>query len=601
MVDHTLRSAIGENNTLVLPPQITGFDGAAETLISVGRYLRPQGKLLFIFFDQFENLFFLQEAFKRIRDIFLKVSNAESNIIFGFCWKTDLVGLTNEFPYQLRDSIRASSKVISLEKFLEAETSELLDKLSVEIGAPLRKDLRFFLSEFSQGYPWLLKKLCAHVKAQREAKIAQIDIANGLLNVQQLFQEDLKGLTAEEEDALRRIAKLAPIDVADLSEELRPPVIQTLIDRRLLVRIGTKLDVYWDIFRDFLNTGRVPAQEQYIPRLGTRSVYRACKILADAKGTLSAEQLARKARLSSQSFYNVAHEFRMLGLAKISDDRVTLVPAAPDYTDFQAAFRFHVGEKLKRNRLVLLVLEQLTSKKQMSIAEVADVLKRGCPYISASSNTWEDYADMFCDWLDAGDLAIHDRRAKKLLRYQPGTELRERYFARLHRRGGPSVLPVHYSPVETVALALSRFLVDRRMTWPIMGRTTTQKALFVLEDFGYVTRTPTSTIVHEPLRAFVNAGFDVSGALGTAALKIESFREFINILETNKQKKLSHLDLGRQLKKMLHADWSDGTARTTVKVAMDWARHTKLAPGVYALPSSRKKKTKDSLSEPTLL
>lgn len=84
-------------------------------------------------------------------------------MVFGFCWKTDLVGLTNEFPFRLRDSVRAACLTLTLDKFSEAETSALLDRLSEEIRAPLRKDLRFFLSEFSQGYPWLLKKLCAHV------------------------------------------------------------------------------------------------------------------------------------------------------------------------------------------------------------------------------------------------------------------------------------------------------------------------------------------------------------------------------------------------------------------------------------------------------
>src|SRR6185437_117244 len=98
-------------NTIV-PPKISGFDGAASLLIDLGGLLKTTGKVGFIFFDQFENLFFLPDSFKRIRDLFLKVSSAGTNIAFGFCWKTDLIGLTNEFPYQLRDSIRSSSRVI---------------------------------------------------------------------------------------------------------------------------------------------------------------------------------------------------------------------------------------------------------------------------------------------------------------------------------------------------------------------------------------------------------------------------------------------------------------------------------------------------------
>ena len=150
---------------------ISGFDGAVDCLIKLGRTLEDHEKLLFIFFDQFENMFFLLDTLSRIRDLFVKVVDAQTNIVFGFSWKADLVGLTNEFPYQMRDTITSTSKRVALDTFSDIETTTLLDRLRDELRAPLRKDLRFFLSEFSQGYPWLLKKLCAHVKAQREAGV----------------------------------------------------------------------------------------------------------------------------------------------------------------------------------------------------------------------------------------------------------------------------------------------------------------------------------------------------------------------------------------------------------------------------------------------
>ena len=235
-----------------------------------------------------------------------------------------MVGLTSDFPYRLRDSIRSSSQVIALNKFTEAETNALLDKLRVEIRSRLNEALRFFLSEFSQGYPWLLKKLCAHVKAQRENRVSQAEIANGLLNVEQLFEDDMKGLSVDEEDALRRVAKMSPIAFAELGDELQPQVLQSLIDRRLVVRIGTKLDIYWDIFRDYLNTGKVPAQEQYLPRLGPRSIYHACRLLVEDGKPVPLASLASHLNLSTQSTCNVVHEMRMLGLAKVANEAIIL-------------------------------------------------------------------------------------------------------------------------------------------------------------------------------------------------------------------------------------------------------------------------------------
>ena len=132
---------------------ITGFDGVVEALVKVGRRLEERRRVLFIFLDQFENVFFLKDALSRIRDLFVKLVDVQSNVVIGFSWKTDLVGLTNEFPYQIRDTITSTSKRLGLNIFSDVETNILLDRLSEDLRATLRKDLRFFLSEFFSGLP----------------------------------------------------------------------------------------------------------------------------------------------------------------------------------------------------------------------------------------------------------------------------------------------------------------------------------------------------------------------------------------------------------------------------------------------------------------
>jgi hypothetical protein len=132
---------------------ITGFDGAVRAFVNLGKALESEGRILLIFFDQFENIFFLPDVLKRLTDLLLKQCDTQTNVVLGFSWKTDLVGPTGEFPYRLRDSIIGSSKRIVLDTFSEIETTALLGKLEEELHQPLRKDLEFFISEFSQGYP----------------------------------------------------------------------------------------------------------------------------------------------------------------------------------------------------------------------------------------------------------------------------------------------------------------------------------------------------------------------------------------------------------------------------------------------------------------
>lgn len=100
VTDYVLRSCEGYHDLLdesKLPKAISGFDGAVKAILHIGKALEAKSKLLFIFLDQFENVFFLQDALRRIRDLFLKVCDAQTNVVFGFSWKTDLIGLTSEF------------------------------------------------------------------------------------------------------------------------------------------------------------------------------------------------------------------------------------------------------------------------------------------------------------------------------------------------------------------------------------------------------------------------------------------------------------------------------------------------------------------------
>jgi len=274
---------------------ITGFDGAIEILLEIGKTLEANKKVLFIFLDQFENLFFGNEVLAKVRDLFLKIQDTQTNIVLGFSWKTNIVALTDDFPYEIRNTIATTSKRITVDTFSDIETTALLKKLKEELKVQkIREDLKFFLSEFSQGYPWLFKKLCAHVKTQIENHTPQAEIAYSLLNIEELFEDDLQDLSSEEEDALRQIAKLAPISIQELGEEFKPEIIQCLVNRRLLVRIGSKYDVYWDIFRDYLNSGSIPVQENYILRTQVGSILPAIELLVSSGGNLLISEFQKK-------------------------------------------------------------------------------------------------------------------------------------------------------------------------------------------------------------------------------------------------------------------------------------------------------------------
>jgi len=565
--------------------RITGFEGVVSALMKADEELKHTGKLLFIFFDQFENIFLLPETLRRITDLLLRICDLKANIVFGFSWKSDLIGMTSEFPYKLRDGIVEASKCIALERFSEAETKAVLDMLSQEIKARLRKDLRFFLSEFSQGYPWLLKKLCAHVKAQRNDRVPQADIAQSLLNVEDLFERDRQGLSAKEREVLDRIALAAPVSVSELGEDLPIDVVQSLVNRRLLVSIGSKYDLYWDIFRDYLNTGRVPVQENYILRTQVGSVLKATQFLVGVKGESLTSVMREGLNMSEKSFYNIARDMRLLGLARVEAGKMMLELSFPGGVEaFAGTVSAHLGDRLPRNRLVSRLLEALDADDALPISGVAKVLADSCPYISATMDTWRSYARVLSGWIDAADLGIFDSKRGQLSKYTPETEIRDRSILSAKRRGAVRIPRIQYGPIEEIATRILKALHgERRLDRSELAKSTLKKGLATMEDLGFISRRARGLIgVEESLVMFASASepSERSAAFAEAAMNMDSFKLFVEILRASGDR-LTVLQLGRVLRDKLRLEWTDGTAHTNAKVMINWAKHAGLLPSQY--------------------
>jgi len=488
-----------------------------------------------------------------------------------------------------------------LTTFKKPETAELLSRLSDELHAPLRSDLRFFLSEFSQGYPWLLKKLCAHVKSQRDARLAQRDIASTLLNVKDLFDEDLKGLSPEEEEILRRIAKIAPITMSEVTEVFNTLLVQNMVNLRLLVRIGTKYDIYWDIFRDYLNTDRLPIQENYILRAQLGSVINATKLLATSKSSISLEDLPKKLRMATKTVGNIVRDMKLLGLASIVDGILKPeVALSTNDTAFEVALRNHIRDVLPRNRLVSNLLTELNRVESFQLKKAANILEDSCPYIKASQKTWTTYARIICSWLDLSDLAIYEHSERALMRYVPSKQVRERRYLRVRHRGQIPFPLIQYRPIEKALERIVNALHHKQpIDWSDFSASAITKTIITLDQLGFVQRKASTMLVTSKVFLFVREPEQRTKLFAESALKMKSFETFINILEEHKERGTTIVELARQVKRELNLHCADSTAEVYVKIMLDWARHSNLAPGVFAKtrkgPFRSRKKASESM------
>jgi hypothetical protein len=302
----------------------------APALRPVLDHLFNHEKVVILFFDQFEEITSREdfaELFEAVRSLCSAIDSAKENVMLGFSWKTDGAIPSDHPAYHVWHQFSDRRREFELSLFSACEISKLLGGLGRELTHAIDPSLRRLLSEQCQGYPWLLKKLCIHVfSVLRSSPIKQRELLERALDVDALFEKDLDRLQSTELACVRHIARNSPAEFSTIEGTFGAPVISQLLNQRLIVRNAGKLLVYWDIFREYLLTGRAPRiPGRYVPVTGPAS---AKAILSDllCRQWTSLNALARKHSLKSGTVDNIARDLMMMGVAQYNrrEQRVRL-------------------------------------------------------------------------------------------------------------------------------------------------------------------------------------------------------------------------------------------------------------------------------------
>lgn len=366
----------------------------------------PSESRIVVIFDQFENTFRDEGLTREFRDLALWNAESGEKVSIGFAWKTDFVDWTESHPFQLRDQIRGCSSVVNLEPFGSREVDTILQRLDKELGVKLSREIRQRLREYSQGLPWLLKKLAGHLIREMSAGKTQEQLVAEALNVQNLFESDLAALSPSERDALAFVARFAPVQAQEVTERHSGSLVQSLLDQRLLVQVGEKLDTYWDIFRDFVVSGRVPIEETYIIRQTPRSVGRLISEVLKRGGDAAVSDISSAWETTENVVWNLGRELRQLGLAASVPNRIQLIPELLEAEDVELELRGRIARVLRRHRAYTVFGNACERGQGVAlVAEYANHLRAVFPAVEGTSNTWNTYARTFIAWFAYAGLA----------------------------------------------------------------------------------------------------------------------------------------------------------------------------------------------------
>ncbi len=363
--------------------------------------LEKRDQVVCLVFDQFEELYSKPElfpVFEEAQRLFLSAISAGSNFVLGFAWKTDSTVQQGHPSYFMWHRLADHRFEVGLAPFTYSESSMALTSFEKTLGEKMRPELRRKVIENSQGYPWLIKKLCIHIYEQISSGTSQADLTE-TLDVASLFDRDLKVLIPPENACIRAIAQGAPADWYETLESFGAEVLRALQDKRLIVRSGDRINLYWDIFREYVLTKNVPSIPfGYLPSSPSLNSLLSVAGQLQEHETRTPAELSEVVGLSEKTVGNVIRDLLMFGIATGDPNGVRLDPAMPSAS--QTDVLEHLRHVLRRHALVLKIGKFDTTTK-VTLEDIIKHLKLINPTAKHRAETWSGYAERMVIWLTA--------------------------------------------------------------------------------------------------------------------------------------------------------------------------------------------------------
>ena len=384
---------------------------SSESVKEILEELEREHKILILIFDQFEDVFRKNGLFKSFYKFLSDITDLQTNIIVGFSWKTEILIPSENEAYHYWQQAKEQAELFTVPEFGAKEIDGVIYQLENSVKR-LGNDLKRRIKENSQGLPWLTKKLCIHIYEQIQSGVKPDKLIDENLNIEELFKSDLEKINSDEASALKYIAKRAYdgnfFDISELGEVVSESAIESLRDKRLIIRSGVHYNIYWDIFRDYLVNGEVPViGESYILRQGVNLCIETFLLFPHNQETITMGNLLKKypRSIGKTTLENILIELRNIGIVhKIENEEKYRIAINIEIT--KEAFVEYINNKFT-NYTPFQKMEKKADKK-IGKDEIIEVLKETFKY-DFKDKTWDTYANNLIRWLQTSNLPLKEK------------------------------------------------------------------------------------------------------------------------------------------------------------------------------------------------
>ena len=526
--------------------------------------LEQRKQVICLVFDQFEELYSKPEVFavfEAAQRLLVSTVAAQSSLVLGFAWKTDSTVQQDHPAYYMWHKLADHRMEVELARFTSSEASNSISIFQKELGQKLRPDLRRQLIENSQGYPWLLKKLSIHIYDLVRHGISQSKLDDKALDIESLFDKDLQELTSAESTCLKMIAENAPADWYEMLKFSGQEVLGGLQNKRLIIRSGDRLNLYWDIFREYVLTQTVPSiAMSYLPASPSiRAMLRVSTHL-DFEESQGLADLSPLCGLSEKTIGNVIRDLNMFGIVTVDQSRVKLA------SSMEAADQVNIVQRLRhvlQSHALTMGLSRRSAEDTITAIDIIQLLKQINPAARHQEKTWETYAERMGHWLSVtGYLVEKDNYWK--FEDQGKINLEHINKTRKSRKfGGVATFAGESSPAKTIA-TLDYLRINQPVATDELRRKGLRNAVTALRTLGVV----------KPVRGIY--AIPASESRTSVELIWETASENQTIWLTAEYLKQQHpkadaTTVGQFVNHKLNRDWSTGSAKRVGNGLRQWA------------------------------